>query len=143
MNDVWQTVFFLMDEDDPLVSMAGRRLQRHLNEGRLRLQSDWFWTSPLEMWRMPTELASELAHSVLLIFKGDANYRRLLGDRHWPFTTPFSDIVCYLPAATLALRTLKSEITAGLEPGQPEIIAAKDPSWLFDGRWGVIQFSAG
>lgn len=140
MADVWQTVFFLLGEDDPVVSLTGRRLQRHLNEGRLCLQSDWFWTSPLEMWRMPAELARELAHSDLLIFKGDANYRRLLGDRHWPFTAPFADIVCYLPAPVLALRTLKSEITAGLKPGQPEATTAKDPSWLFDGRWGVLQF---
>ena len=140
IGDVWQTVFFLLSEDDPLVSATGRRLKRHLNEGRLHLGSDWFWTSPLEMWRMPTELASSLANSDLLIFKGDANYRRLLGDRHWPFTTPFANIVCYFHAPVLALRTLKSEITAGLEPGQPEATAAKDPSWLFDGRWGGIQF---
>jgi uncharacterized protein with ATP-grasp and redox domains len=140
MGDVWQTVFFLMDEDDPLVSTTGRRLLRHLNEGRLRLQSDWFWTSPLEMWQMPAGLTGELAHSDLLIFKGDANYRRLLGDRHWSFTTPFADIVCYLPAPVLALRTLKSEIIVGLKQGQSEATAAKDPSWLFDGRWSVIQF---
>ncbi len=140
MSDVWQTVFFLLGEVDPAVSLAARRLQRHLNEGRLHLQSDWFWTSPREMWRMPTKLASELANSVLLIFKGDANYRRLLGDRHWPFTTPFADIVCYLPAPVLALRTSKSEVAAGLKLGQPEATAAKDPSWLFDGRWGLLQF---
>jgi hypothetical protein len=116
-------------------------LSELLENGRLQLQAHWFWNSPLEMWRMPASLKGELDHSKLLISKGDANYRRLVGDRHWPYTTPFADIVCYLPAPVVALRTLKSEVAAGLSPGQPEEVTERDPEWLFNGRWGLIQFS--
>jgi len=69
------------------------------------------------------------------------NYRRLVGDRQWPFTTPFADIVDYFPAPLAALRTLKAELAAGLEPQHAAMAAAVDPAWLTNGRWGVIQFA--
>jgi hypothetical protein len=75
-----------------------------------------------------------------LINKGDANYRRLLGDRHWPYTTPLADILCYLPAPLAALRVFKSEVAAGLKPGQPESLDRADPGWKTNGKWGVLQF---
>jgi hypothetical protein len=101
---------------------------------------DWFWTSALEMWLMPGSLRAELSKSEMMISKGDANYRRLLGDRHWPFATNFADVVGYAPAPLAALRTQKSEVAVGLEPGQAETVAGQDPDWLVNGRWGVIQF---
>lgn len=141
IEDVQQTVAFLADNEDREVASAGQLLSRLLENGRLKLQAHRFWTSPLEMWRMPASIEGELGRSNLLVSKGDANYRRLLGDRHWPHTTPFADIVCYLPAPVVALRTLKSEVAAGLSPGQPQELTERDPEWLFNGRWGVIQFS--
>ena len=141
IKDVQQTVVFLLNEGDPEAATAGQRLHDLLDNGRLRLQTHWFWTSPLDMWEMPAPLRRELGRSDLLISKGDANYRRLLGDRHWPLTTPFADVVCYLPAPVVALRTLKSEIAVGLTQGQPKKVAEQDPAWLYDGRWGVIQFA--
>ncbi len=121
----------------------GRQLQGYLDAGQLALTDHPFWTSPLAMWQMPAPLKDELAAADLLISKGDANYRRLLGDRRWPYTTPLADIICYLPAPLVALRTLKSEVAAGLRPGQPESLAQEDPAWLVDGLWGVIQFEGG
>jgi hypothetical protein len=94
----------------------------------------------LVFWEIPEELKSELAQSSLIFSKGDANYRRFLGDRHWPFTTSFQDIVCYFPAPLVALRTLKSEVAAGLQLEQVERLSHEDPEWLTNGQWGVIQF---
>jgi uncharacterized protein with ATP-grasp and redox domains len=139
--DVQQTVAHLAATEHSGVAWLGEQLQTYLENGRLRLTQHDFWTSSLAMWEMPLSLKGELGHSDLLISKGDANYRRLLGDRHWPFTTPLADIVCYLPAPLVALRTLKSEVVTGLKPGQPQLTAAKDPHWLVNGRWGLIQFS--
>jgi hypothetical protein len=82
-----------------------------------------------------------LAESNLLIFKGDANYRRLLGDRHWPYTTPFAAIVHNPPAPVLALRTLKAELAAGLQREQISRLDRREPEWMVNGRWGVIQFA--
>jgi hypothetical protein len=101
----------------------------------------FFWNSPLYWWEMPEDVGREQARSSLLISKGDANYRRLTGDRHWPFTLPFADVVCYTPVPLLALRVIKSELALGLRPGQAEAVSREDPNWLFDGKWGVIQFT--
>jgi len=139
-SDVWWTVRFLSQMSEPAASSLGRLLQLALNTGRLRLQHHFFWTSPLDGWQMPEGLRQDLGRAGLLISKGDAHYRRLLGDRHWPVTTAFADIVGYLPAPLVALRTLKSEVAAGLAPGQPETLAQQDPGWLVNGRWGIIQF---
>jgi hypothetical protein len=49
--------------------------------------------------------------------KGDANYRRLIGDALWPHDTPFAHVLSYFAAPLLALRTLKSEVCVGLAPG--------------------------
>jgi len=39
------------------------------------------------------------------------------------------------------LRTLKSEIVAGLQPDQLADLPHRDPNWLINGRWGLIQFA--
>jgi uncharacterized protein with ATP-grasp and redox domains len=118
----------------------GRRLEEHLAEGRLNLKDHAFWTSSLMYRQMPAALASDLACSDLVIVKGDVNYRRLLDDRRWPHTTPLEEIADYFPASYLVLRTLKGEIIVGLEPGQAEELSSVDPSWLINGKRGIIQF---
>lgn len=103
------------------------------------LSEDYFWTSPLAFWEIPNSLKNELANASLIVVKGDANYRRLLDDRHWDFTTNIADIVCYLPAPMVALRTLKSEVVVGLKSQVIEEVAKSDPAWLTNGQWGVVQ----
>jgi len=49
------------------------------------------------------------------------------------------DVTGYFPAPFLTLRTLKGEIMVGLEPGQAEALSAADPTWLINGKRGVIQ----
>ena len=75
-----------------------------------------------------------------LIFKGDANYRRILGDRYWQHTTPFSDVLSYSPTNLLALRVLKSEVMIGLKSGEAENLYSQEPDWLYSGRWSSAQF---
>lgn len=140
VKDVAQTVDFLAENSRPEIRRFGQRLQAHIEAQRLQWQYDLFWTSPLSFWEMPSPVKQELARANLLISKGDANYRRLLGDRHWPYTTPFGDIVSYLPTPLVALRTFKSEVAAGLEPDQIRDLAEQDSNWLTNGQRGVIQF---
>lgn len=140
-HDVHITVVALSQAKQPGPRAMGQRLTEAIQEGRLILHENYFWTSPLSGWQIPDALYNELAKAHLIISKGDANYRRLLGDRHWPFTKSFEDITRYRPAPIAALRVLKSEIVCGLKPNQAELLHQTDPDWLIDGRWGVIQFA--
>jgi uncharacterized protein with ATP-grasp and redox domains len=138
--DVAQTLSFLLSDGDREVEQMAAKLSVWWENGRLQLHDHPFWTSPLALWEMPADLRADLAQSHLIISKGDANDRRLLGDRHWPFTTPISAIMCYAPAHLLALRTLKAEVASGLTEAQVGQLNAKDARWMVNGRWGVIQF---
>jgi uncharacterized protein with ATP-grasp and redox domains len=139
-KDVFYTVKFLCQADDVNIKELGLRLKDYLDKGRLLCQENFFWTSPLAFWEMPEALDQELSNSDLIIVKGDANYRRTIGDRHWEYTTPYQSITSYFPAPFVALRTLKSELAAGLSTAQLEQLPQKDPQWLTNGQWGVIQF---
>jgi Damage-control phosphatase ARMT1-like domain len=139
IKDVLDTTEFLANYNHQEVASFGKRLQENIASGRLILCQDYFWTSPLAFWEIPESLKSELAAANLVVIKGDANYRRLLGDRHWDFSTNFADIVCYLPAPTVALRTLKSEVAAGIKLEVIQQVEKSDSSWLTNGQWGVIQ----
>jgi hypothetical protein len=137
-RDIHETIDSLFFEGHLSSQAMAIRLRRSLVSGSLVIRHHPFWTSPLAAWEMPAELFDQIGQADLLISKGDANYRRLLGDRHWPIELPFASVVDYLPCAVLALRTLKSEIAVGIDPG---LIPASDPDWMIDGRWGVVEFS--
>jgi AcrR family transcriptional regulator len=141
IGDVLATADFLAGEEDEAVARFGARLQDHVSAGRLLLKDDAFWVSPLPMWQMPQALRQALGQSDLVISKGDANYRRLLGDREWPYTTPFAGIVSYMPVPLLALRTLKAELACGLAEEQVAHLNEEEADWLVNGRYGVIQFA--
>lgn len=81
----------------------------------------------------------------LVVFKGDANYRRLLGERRWDASTSFDKIIkSFLPRTNvLALRTIKYPICAGVTADK--VLLAKKifaDKWDTSGKCGVIQFSA-
>ena len=139
-KDILHAVSALAEDPDASTRQLGQLAQRALTRGALQIRGDDFWTSPLPIWEMPGELHENLQRSRFIIAKGDAQYRRLVGDRHWPHTTPLAEVACGLPARLLALRTLKSEVALGLAPGQSEAAEAADPEWMNDGQWGLIQF---
>ena len=102
-----------------------------------------YWVSPLGWRQRPGDFDAIFGESGLIVVKGDANYRRLVDDRHWDFTTPFSVAVGSTPAPLLVLRTLKSEVAAGLTAPAVTHAAADDPEWLQNGRWAIAGFLPG
>jgi uncharacterized protein with ATP-grasp and redox domains len=118
--------------------LAGR-LVVHLHKERLKLAAHWASATSLFYFQLPDDLVAELAAADLVFIKGDANYRRLVGDAHWPPTTPFAQAVGYFPAPLIVLRTLKSELIVGLPPGAAQRLADEDRDWLVNGQRGVIQ----
>ncbi|MBC7268408.1 MAG: DUF89 family protein, partial [Streptomyces sp.] len=71
--------------------------------------------------------------------KGDLNYRRLVGDRYWPPTSSFSDLVEHFPAPLVALRTLKSDLAVGIPDDRLALLEAHEPGWRTDGTHAVLQ----
>lgn len=137
-TDVHHTLDAMLLSESFAARELAVRMRTALLTGQLRVRHHPFWTSPLPLWEMPADLLDELRSTGLLISKGDANYRRLLGDRHWPLDLPFQQVVSGYPFGVLALRTLKSEIAVGISP---EKVPTSDPDWMINGRWGLIQFS--
>jgi hypothetical protein len=129
----------LAQSASPSLRSLAVRLMDAQAAGQLLLKTDPFWTS-FQMFRdMPAALQADISTAALAIVKGDVNYRRLLDDRHWPPTTRMEDVAAYFPTSFVALRTLKGEIMVGLAAGQAGQLAAEDPSWLINGKRGVIH----
>jgi uncharacterized protein with ATP-grasp and redox domains len=124
------------------VGEAGERLWQATRDGRLAPRTHAFFTAPLPYRDMPADLADELAGGTLTILKGDLNYRRLVEDRHWPATTPFTELTAYFPGPLAALRTLKSDVAAGIAPEVAAALDASDPSWRVNGAHALIQARA-
>ena len=86
-------------------------------------------------------LLESLAQSHMVFIKGDANYRRLVGDYYWPYNSDFQSLAGYFPAPVVALRVLKSELCVGVALAVAEKAKAVDSKWMVDGKWGVIQLA--
>lgn len=118
---------------------VGRRLRTALTGGRLQLAAHRFWTTPLTFHDLPPELATRFAHARLVIVKGDLNYRRLVGDLHWPATTSFAAATSYFPGPVVALRTLKSDVVVGLNPDTLARLDSSGEQWRISGTHGMVQ----
>lgn len=123
-----------------LAKSFGERLRTALESGRLRLAPDVYWNSSRFLWEMPSRLTHVLRGTCPVILKGDANYRRAVGDALWEPSVPFASAVGYFPAPLVALRSLKSDPIVGLKPDQAEALDVSDPKWRTNGKRGVIQF---
>ena len=121
----------------------GVQLSEWFHSGRLCALAHKFWTSHLGFRHMPSDLAEVLSGADLVLFKGDANYRRLLDDRHWSPTDDLERITSYVPVPFAVLRTIKAELVVGLSEGVAERTATMDPDWLLNGQWGLVDLVAG
>lgn len=117
---------------------AGRALFEHAAAGRLRVLTHPFWSAPLSFHELPGDLRASLAGR-FLIFKGDLNYRRLVGDSWWDPTMPFADAVAYLGMPLAALRAAKSDVVVGVTREQVETLDATEADWRLNGRHSLIQ----
>ncbi|GIG56529.1 hypothetical protein Lfu02_09010 [Longispora fulva] len=115
------------------------RLLAAAAEGRWTLRTHDFYRAPLSYHHAPEDLRAEWSAATLTVFKGDLNYRRLVGDAHWPALTPFADVVEYFPGPVAALRTLKCEVVVGLAAGTLAALDASGEEWRVTGAHGLLQ----
>jgi len=143
-KDFLWTIDQCKKSDDSVIAELGMRWANRVNEGTFVIREHPYWTYSLDyaaMEQVSPDLYQDLSKSQLVIFKGDLNYRKLIGDRSWDFTTPFSRALWgFNPAPLCALRTLKADLVVGLDPGKADETAAKDSRWMVNGQYAVIQF---
>ncbi|MFJ2176964.1 damage-control phosphatase ARMT1 family protein [Streptomyces sp. NPDC087851] len=120
----------------------GKRLWAAMATGRLDVRAHDFFRAPLPFDAMPADLRGQLAEAAVTLVKGDLNYRRLVGDRAWPATLPFSERTAYFPGPVTALRTLKSDVIVGLSDTTLASLntrTEKGSSWRTSGTHALIQ----
>ena len=123
----------------------------YLDNSRSRqwtIRNDPFWTLPHSYWKLPDD---EIISSPSLrkdscdfiVFKGDLNYRKVVFDAKWPTTTPFKQAIGPLLHSGIApfvmLRTCKADVCVGLADDQEHELTQRDPNWMVNGKFGVIQ----
>jgi hypothetical protein len=134
---------------DDLIDMV----KDDLSSGKLVVTSHPFWTTSLPFKALPEsapDLMRDLRDSSLAIFKGDLNYRKLVNDGLWPFTTPFKTALGILGDESglriVALRTNKADVCVGIADEQKvrELeTEAPNSAWTKNGKYAVISFSDG
>ncbi|KAJ4302043.1 Hairy/enhancer-of-split with YRPW motif protein 2 [Collariella sp. IMI 366227] len=127
-------------------------------EGMLMMRPNRAWTGPGSFWRLPEEekeVVGDFKEAELVVFKGDLNYRKLVGDVAWDATTPFTEAIGPLGPGSgvnvLALRTCKADVVVGLKSGEDEKLKAMEGGggdsgarkWAWNGKWAVVSFSKG
>ena len=140
--DALDMVQRLTKDESLSVRRLGEMISRLMDEKRLRIEDHLAWNAPILFNKLPTDLITDLDSSDLVVFKGDANYRRLVLDTKWPTATSFEGITSYLSFPRLALRTVKAELCTGMEQERFEEAQKEDIHFQENGKWGVIHFGA-
>jgi hypothetical protein len=138
--DVWALLARMRARGGDMAQLA-ERLGRAFDAERLVLAADPYWSGPLFLWQTPRHVRAALSSATALVLKGDANYRRVVGDALWAPQATFAQACEGLPCPVVCLRTMKSDAIVGLRPGLAEQLDASDPRWRVDGKRGVVQAS--
>lgn len=129
------------------ISQLSHKWRSRLQEGTWVVEVNDFWTLPNDYSQMKVlypKLYADLGNADLIFFKGDLNYRKLVGDLKWDSQTEFSNSLRgFGPAPLCVLRTLKSDVVVGLIPGQASELKRTDKDWMINGEWAVISVSKG
>ncbi|MFJ8622297.1 damage-control phosphatase ARMT1 family protein [Kitasatospora sp. NPDC093550] len=142
MADVLAALVRLRSAPSPAAAAVGERLWRAMGDGALVVRTHPFFCAPLPFHELPADLRAEFAGAALTVVKGDLNYRRLVGDRLWPPTTPFTEVTGHFPTAVAALRTLKSDVVVGADAATLARLDGTGAPWRTSGRHAVVQVDA-
>jgi len=140
-----QIPWFISDVTDSDVARLKKSAPK-ITDFDFECRSDSFWTTDKSYFEMSGELKNEFAGFDAVIFKGDLNYRKLVGDLAWNLESEnmgsehlgsvFKKLNLELDTNIIVLRTLKSEVCVGLEKVD---LSKLDSDWLVTGKYGVID----
>ncbi|CAF0830662.1 unnamed protein product [Didymodactylos carnosus] len=120
------------------------RWKEHVKNGQWIITAHQFYTLPFDysqMRKYSSDLYTSLTNSHLLIFKGDLNYRKLVGDLKWNLNDKFDYALRgFHPTSLVVLRTLKSDVQLELDEQSINYAKNLDSNWMVTGQFGVIQW---
>ncbi|CAH0718380.1 unnamed protein product, partial [Brenthis ino] len=124
----------------------GKEWMKYYEDGTFVVMCDDFWTYPhvyKDMKLYDPQLYRKLQFAIAVLFKGDLNYRKLLGEINCNPSLGFeAALQGFMPAPVIALRTVKADLICGLPKGKWEQLNKIDEKWMEKGDYGVIQFCA-
>lgn len=144
INDFhWTLEYMNILDRYPSMQMLSHVFQDYVSRQIWCIQDEPYWTGPYDFRQMKEKglcIYDQFSDAKLVIFKGDLNYRKLMGDINFKHTTSFpAALGDFQPTSIMCLRTIKSDICVGLSPGIAEALFEKDKDWKITGHYGVIQ----
>ncbi|XP_015431850.1 PREDICTED: protein-glutamate O-methyltransferase-like [Dufourea novaeangliae] len=142
-KDFHWTLDYMNNSSSKDLQKLAKLANNYLKNNVWTIEEESYWTGPYdfaEMKKHDEVLYAKLSEAKLIIFKGDLNYRKLVGDINWEYTTAFTQALRgFQPSHVLSLRTVKSDVCVGLQSGISDELFKKDESWMFTGQYGLIQ----
>lgn len=137
----WTIDYLIQCSQSPSLQSLGKKWKDYLSSGTWSIVEDSFWTLPYDfssMSNVSPKLYSQLSQADLLIFKGDLNYRKLVGDLAWENTTPFKTALRgFHPTNLCTLRSIKAEVCVGFKDKSQW--ASLPDNWMRSSDYAVIQ----
>lgn len=126
------------------LKQIAQQWQQLYEKGVFDVMCEDFWTYPhvyKDMKKIDYNMYRKLQYAVGILFKGDLNYRKLLGERNCnPYSGFEAALQGFIPAPIIAVRTVKAELICGLPKGKWHLLNKLDDKWMQTGDYGVIQF---
>lgn len=142
-QDFHWTIEFMNNSADENIKSFGEICSNYLKSGKWSIEIESFWTEPFDYSEMKIkspELYLKLSNAILIIFKGDLNYRKLLGDINWNYSTDLMTALReFNPTNLVTLRTLKADLVVGLNNDIIDKLNNKNENWMVTGQYGVIH----
>jgi len=140
-KDFWKTVDLLRTSTSENNRKLAQIIIKANQSGILQIEAPPFFVLGRMFRSFPDALNQQMGAYDLVILKGDVNYRRLMGDRHWAPITPVKTAAGYFPTSFLSFRTLKAEIIVGLSKETVKYLETEaEDDWLINGDRGMITF---
>ncbi|KAL0124160.1 hypothetical protein PUN28_006175 [Cardiocondyla obscurior] len=138
----WTLDYMTKLNDHPNIQLLGTMFTNLTDRQVWCIKDEPYWTGPYDFRRIIDKgknIYAEFADAKLVIFKGDLNYRKLLGDVNYPYDTSFATALkTFQPTNILSLRTMKSDICIGLSTNIAKLFI-EDYMKLTAGEYGLIE----
>jgi hypothetical protein len=141
-KDFLKAIDYLASSSVEKCQRLADRITNWTKSGVINVEAPPFLTTSRSFREMPEALKKQLGGHDITILKGDVNYRRLVGDRHWDPTTPLEGAAGYFFTTFISLRTLKSELIVGMSAEKMKTLEAQaEEDWLINGKRGMVIFA--